>query len=84
MKYLQVLTPDDMRGRVAALNGMFIGSSIELGNFESGIAAKLLGTIPAVVIGGCMTVLIVVFTFFKTKKLLHLSLQDMDTYDNKA
>lgn len=76
---MQLLTPDDMQGRVAALHGMFIGSSIELGNFESGIAAKLLGTIPAVVVGGSLTVLIVVFTFFKTKKLLPLSITDVRT-----
>jgi MFS family permease len=70
---LQILTPDEMRGRVSALNGMFIGSSIELGNFESGLAAKFLGTIPAVIFGGSMTLIIVILTFLKTRALLTFS-----------
>jgi len=74
---MQLLTPDSMRGRVSAVNSMFIGSSAEIGNFESGIAAKLLGTIPAVLFGGTMTLLIVLFTYFKTKKLLHLPISDI-------
>ncbi len=48
----QLLTPDDMRGRVAAVNSMFIISSNEIGAFESGLAARLLGLVPSVVIGG--------------------------------
>lgn len=74
---MQLLTPDSMRGRVSAVNSMFIGSSAEIGNFESGMTAKLLGTIPAVLFGGAMTLLIVVFTYFKTKKLLHLPITDI-------
>ena len=54
---LQLKTPDHMRGRVASVNSIFVGSSNELGAFESGLAAKLLGTVTAVVFGGCMTVL---------------------------
>lgn len=54
---LQLRTPDHMRGRVASVNSMFVGSSNELGAFESGLAAKLLGTVSAVVFGGCMTLL---------------------------
>jgi hypothetical protein len=80
---MQLLTPDQMRGRVSAVNSMFIGSSNEIGDFESGIAAKLLGTIPAVLFGGTMTLLIVTFTYFKTKNLLPLSLQDIHTAGDK-
>ena len=74
---VQLLTPDEMRGRVSAVNSMFIGSSNEIGDFESGMAAKLLNTIPAVLFGGSMTLLIVTFTYFKTKKLLPLSLNEI-------
>ncbi len=56
---LQLKTPDNMRGRVASVNSIFVGSSNELGAFESGLAAKLLGTVPAVVFGGIMTLLTV-------------------------
>ncbi len=54
---LQLKTPDNMRGRVASVNSIFVGSSNELGAFESGVAAKLFGTVTAVVFGGCMTLL---------------------------
>ncbi len=56
---LQLYTPDSMRGRVASVNSIFIGSSNELGSFESGLAAKLLGLIPSVIFGGGMTLLVV-------------------------
>lgn len=56
---LQLKTPDNMRGRVASVNSIFVGSSNELGAFESGVAAKLLGTVNAVIFGGCMTLLTV-------------------------
>ena len=56
---LQLKTPDHMRGRVASVNSIFVGSSNELGAFESGLAAKLLGTVNAVIFGGCMTILTV-------------------------
>jgi len=59
---LQLKTPDNMRGRVGAVNSMFIGSSNELGAFESGLTAKLMGTVTAVVFGGSMTLLTVVAT----------------------
>jgi len=78
---MQLLTPDQMRGRVSAVNSMFIGSSNEIGDFESGIAAKLLGTVPAVLFGGTMTLLIVTITFFKTKSLLPLSVSDIHTVE---
>jgi MFS family permease len=76
---MQLLTPDDMRGRVSAVSSMFIGSSNEIGDFESGIAAKVLGTVPAVLFGGTMTLAIVTFTFLKTKRLISLSLEDIHT-----
>jgi hypothetical protein len=52
---LQLMTPDSMRGRVTAVSVIFIGSSNELGEFESGVAAKLLGLVPSVVFGGLMS-----------------------------
>lgn len=51
-----------MRGRVSAVNNVFIGSSNEIGAFESGLAAKLMGLIPSVIFGGSMTILIVLAT----------------------
>jgi MFS family permease len=59
---LQLQTPDHMRGRVASVNSIFVGSSNELGAFESGLTAKLMGTVPAVIFGGTMTLLTVTFT----------------------
>ncbi len=61
---LQLKTPDHMRGRVASVNSMFVGSSNELGAFESGATAKLMGTVTAVIFGGTMTLLTVGFTAF--------------------
>lgn len=78
---VQLLTPDHMRGRVSAVNSMFIGSSNEIGDFESGVAAKLLGTVPAVLFGGTMTLLIVTVTYFKTKSLLPLKINDIHTVE---
>jgi MFS family permease len=68
---LQILTPDEMRGRVSAINTMFIGSSNEIGAFESGLAARLLGLVPSVIFGGCMTLFVVTFTALKNKSLLN-------------
>ena len=59
---LQLKTPDHMRGRVSSVNSMFVGSSNELGAFESGVTAKLMGTVTAVVFGGTMTLITVVTT----------------------
>ncbi len=59
----QLYTPDDLRGRVSSINMIFINSSNELGQFESGITSKLFGTLPAVVFGGAMSVLVVVGTW---------------------
>ncbi|MCL5029324.1 MAG: MFS transporter [Bacteroidetes bacterium] len=56
---IQIYTPDEMRGRVSAVNGIFIGSSNELGSFESGLAATLMGLVPSVIFGGSMTLIVV-------------------------
>ena len=66
---LQLRTPDQVRGRVMSVNSMFINSSNELGQFESGVAAKLLGVVPSVIFGGSMTLLVVIITWFKAPKL---------------
>jgi len=66
---MQLKTPDNMRGRVLSVNSMFINSSNELGQFESGIAARILGVVPSVVFGGCMTLLVVITTWFKAPSL---------------
>jgi MFS family permease len=66
---LQLLTPDHMRGRVSALSAVFITSSNEIGAFESGVAAKLLGLVPSVVFGGFMTLVVVAVTAWTTPQL---------------
>jgi len=66
---LQMKTPDVMRGRVSSVNSMFINSSNELGMFESGVMARLLGVVPSVVFGGCMTIAVVAVTWFKAPSL---------------
>lgn len=69
---LQLKTPDDLRGRVMSVNSMFINSSNELGQFESGVVARLMGVVPSVVFGGCMTVAVVLATWFKAPRLRKL------------
>ena len=71
---LQLKTPDHMRGRVSSVNSMFVGSSNELGAFESGLAAKLIGPVAAVVFGGTMTIITVVATGIVNPVLLDLDL----------
>ncbi len=66
---MQLKTPDNVRGRVMSVNSMFINSSNELGQFESGVAAKLLGVVQSVVFGGCMTLLVVAVTWLKAPAL---------------
>jgi MFS family permease len=66
---VQLKTPDHMRGRVMSVNSMFINSSNEFGQFESGVAAKLLGVIPSVVFGGVMTLIVVCTTWLKAPSL---------------
>lgn len=70
---LQLMTPDAMRGRVSAVNTMFVSSSNELGDFESGVMANWLGTVRAVVVGGCLTLGVVAFTFVKVPQLRKFS-----------
>jgi MFS family permease len=69
---MQLKTPDNMRGRVMSVNSMFINSSNELGQFESGVAAKLIGVVPSVIFGGCMTLLVVMITWVKAPSLRKL------------
>lgn len=66
---VQLKTPDEMRGRVMSVNSMFINSSNELGQFESGLMAKILGVVPSVIFGGSMTLLVVLITWFKAPSL---------------
>lgn len=66
---LQLKTPDELRGRVMSVNSMFINSSNELGQFESGVAARIMGIVPSVIFGGCMTIGIVIATWFKAPSL---------------
>ncbi|MCK0148110.1 MFS transporter [Arenibacter sp. F26102] len=80
---LQLRTPDHMRGRVASVNSMFVGSSNELGAFESGLTAKLMGTVTAVVFGGCMTLITVFFTGAISPTFRKLDLRkDMEEHEN--
>ena len=69
---LQVLTPDHLLGRVSSVNAIFIGSSNEIGAFESGAAARLIGTVPSVVLGGLATVVVVAVTAVKVPQLRRL------------
>ncbi len=69
---LQLKTPDELRGRVMSVNSMFINSSNELGQFESGVVARLMGVVPSVVFGGCMTIAVVIATWFKAPSLQKL------------
>ncbi|CAG5069611.1 Enterobactin exporter EntS [Dyadobacter sp. CECT 9623] len=71
---LQIYPPDEMRGRVAAVNGMFVSSSNELGAFESGVMAKAFGTVPSVVIGGVFTIVVVTWIYFRSKDLFSVRL----------
>ncbi len=66
---VQLKTPDAMRGRVSSVNSMFINSSNELGQFESGVMAKLMGVVTSVVFGGCMTIAVVIATWLKAPSL---------------
>lgn len=69
---LQVLTPENMKGRVSAVNNIFVGSSNEIGAFESGFTARLMGTAASVVFGGTMTLVVVAVTAWKAKSLRNL------------
>lgn len=74
---LQLSTPDNMRGRVSAVNGIFIGSSNEIGAFESGITARAFGVKPSIVLGGILTILVVIVTARLTPKLRKLNIDNL-------
>lgn len=79
---LQLKTPDNMRGRVASVNSMFVGSSNELGAFESGLTAKLMGTVTAVVFGGTMTLITVLTTAIVSPSFRRLDLsKDLEAHE---
>tara|TARA_R110000868_G_scaffold238772_1_gene493246 strand:- start:10092 stop:11360 length:1269 start_codon:yes stop_codon:yes gene_type:complete len=81
---LQIKTPDHMRGRVASVNSMFVGSSNELGAFESGLTAKLMGTVTAVVFGGTMTLITVVTTGLVSPSFRKLDLtKDIEEHEKE-
>jgi hypothetical protein len=71
-----------MRGRVSAVNSMFVGSSNELGAFESGLTAKLMGTVTAVVFGGSMTLFVVCNGIISTFRKLDLT-KDLEEHENQ-
>lgn len=71
---LQIYPPDEMRGRVAAVNGMFVSSSNELGAFESGVMAKAFGTVPSVLAGGVFTIIVVCWIYARSKDLFAVRL----------
>jgi MFS family permease len=73
---VQMRTPDHMRGSVAAVNSIFIGMSNEIGAFESGLAAKLLGLIPSVIFGGLVTIGVVGATAKYAPELRKLNLKE--------
>ncbi len=66
---VQLFVPDEMRGRVSAVNSIFVNSSNELGQFESGVTASIMGTVPSVIFGGSMTLLVTIITWFKAPGL---------------
>jgi len=74
---MQLSTPDHMRGRVSSINGLFVGSSNEIGAFYMGSMARLLGLVPAVVIGGFVTMGVVATTAIRAPKLRRLDLRDL-------
>jgi MFS family permease len=72
---LRFFTPDEMRGRVASVNGIFVSSSNELGAFESGLLAKLMGTVPSVIFGGAMTLIIVCVVWVRSKENFKMKIE---------
>lgn len=72
---LQLYTPDNMRGRVSSVNSIFVGSSNELGAFESGLTSRLMGVVPAVVFGGIMTIVVVLVMGVKSPQFRNLNIE---------
>ena len=66
---VQLFVPDEMRGRVSSVNSIFVNSSNELGQFESGVAASIMGTVPSVLFGGTMTLIVSIVTWIKAPTL---------------
>lgn len=73
---VQLATPDHMQGRVTAVGSIFNGSSMEIGAFESGVAAKLMGLVPSVAFGGVMTLLIAAFAYKAAPQLRKLNIEE--------
>lgn len=80
---VQINTPDEMRGRVSAVNMIFIGASNELGEFESGLTARLFGTVPAAVLGGVLTMSVVTLWSFLFRELRDLKVLGKATVNEK-
>ncbi|WP_425604007.1 MFS transporter [Luteimonas kalidii] len=74
---MQLATPDHMRGRVSSINGLFVGSSNEIGAFYAGSMARLLGLVPAVVLGGCVTIGVAAATAWRSPTLRRLHFSDL-------
>ncbi|HKO02335.1 MAG TPA: MFS transporter, partial [Thermoanaerobaculia bacterium] len=70
---IQTMTPESMLGRVSSVNQIFIGSSNEIGAFESGVTARLMGTVPSVLFGGFMTLIVVAMTAIWSKELRRMT-----------
>lgn len=82
--FVQLETPDEMRGRVSAVNGLFIGASNQLGEFESGITAHWFGTVPAVVMGGVGTLVVTgvwikLFPTLANRDRMHVPVEEKST-----
>ena len=75
---VQIITPDQMRGRVSAVSAVFIGASNELGELESGVTAHFWGTVPAVVVGGIGTIAIAGLFAYKLPELRRVNSLDPD------
>lgn len=74
---MQLVTPDEMRGRVSSINGIFVSSSNELGAFYDGVMARLLGLVPAMIVGGCVTLGVVAMTARLAPRLRRLDLREL-------
>jgi MFS family permease len=74
---VQLTTPDHMRGRISAINGIFIGSSNELGALESGLAASLMGLVPSIICGGVATIAVVLITYKLAPHLYKFHIRDI-------
>ena len=71
---LQIVPPDEIRGRVISVNSIFVSASNEIGAFESGLMAKLFGTVPSVLIGGCFTIGLLGLVYWRSRELLGVRL----------